>query len=131
MSTPEVKPPSPFKFKPQWSTEEEYKTLVLEAWKPLQKVHNHFLMHQFADNLARVKRISKDWDGKFRKRQQEELRSVETQIKELYDNNREGVFLEAELGLLKNMKGKKDSLLLQEEHKLRIKSRALWLDEGD
>ena len=74
-------------------------------------------MQQFADNLSKEKRISKDWDGKFRKRQQEELRSVETQIKELYDNNKEGVFLETELGLLKKLEGKKDSLLLQEEQK--------------
>ena len=47
--------------------------------------------------------------------QREEIRRVETQIKELYDNNREGLLLEAKLGLLKKMEGKKDSLLLQEE----------------
>ena len=41
------------------------------------------------------------------------------------------MFTEVELSELKKMEGKKDSLLLQEEHKWRLKSRAPWLEEGD
>ena len=41
------------------------------------------------------------------------------------------MFTEAELGVLKKLEGKKDSLLLQEEQKWRLKSIALWLEEGD
>ena len=36
-----------------------------------------------------------------------------------------------ELGVLKELEGKKDLLLLKEEQKWRLKSRALWLKEGD
>ena len=113
--TSEVKPPSPFKFKPQWLAEEEYQNMILEAWEPLQEVQNHSLMQQFADNLDRAKRILKEWDEKYRKRQEEEMRHVERQIKDLYENNVARVFMEAEEGVLKKLEGKKDSLLLQEE----------------
>ena len=34
-------------------------------------------MQQFTDNLARAKKISKEWDEKFRRRQQEELSQIE------------------------------------------------------
>ena len=67
-------------------------------------------MQQFADNLARAKKISKEWDEKFRRRQQEELSQIELQIKELYENN-EGVFSEVELGELKKLEGRKEALL--------------------
>ena len=130
IKTPEVKPPAPFKLKPQWLEEEEYRDLILGAWEPLQETQNHSLMQQFADNLARAKKISKEWDEKFRRRQQEELSQIELQIKELYENN-EGVFSEGELGELKKLEGRKEALLLQEEKKWRLKSRALWLEEGD
>ena len=114
---PEVKPPSPIKFKPQRLAEDEYRNLILEAWEPLHEAKNHSLVQQFADNLARAKKISKEWDEKFRKIQQEEMRQIELQIKELYENNEEGVFKEAELGELKMLEGKKEVLLLQEEQK--------------
>ena len=116
IKTPEVKPPAPFKLKPQWLEEEEYRDLILGAWEPLQETQNHSLMQQFADNLARAKKISKEWDEKFRRRQQEELKQIELQIKELYENNRGGVFSVRELGELKEMEGRKEALLLQEEN---------------
>ena len=60
-------------------------------------------MQQFVENFSKVKRISKEWDDKFRKRQQEEMRQVEGQIKYIYENNDEGVFMVDELGVLKEL----------------------------
>ena len=88
-------------------------------------------MQQFMENLERVKKISKKWDENFRRRQQETLKKVEAQIMEMYENNREGVFNSLELHELKKLEAMKESLLLQEENKWRLKSRALWLAEGD
>ena len=81
------------------------------------------------ENLERVKNISKDWDEKYRRRQQEDLKKIEVQIKVLFENNREGVFSRKELEELKDLEARKDGLLLQEEKKWRLKSRALV--EGD
>ena len=64
---------------------------------------------------------------KYRRKQQEELKQIELQIKELYENNREGVFSVREVGELKEMEGRKEALLLQEEKKWRLISRALLL----
>ena len=88
-------------------------------------------MQQFTKNLARAHKLSKEWDENFRGRQQEELRQIELLIKELYENNEEGVFKKEELGELKKLERKKDAILLQDERKWRLKRRALWLEEGD
>ena len=87
-------------------------------------------MQQFDDNLEKVKKISKEWDVKFRKTKQEEMRQLEEYIKEIYENNDEGVFTVDQLEVLKKVEGKKDLLLSQEEQKWMLKSRALWLKEG-
>ena len=65
--------------------------------------------------MERVKNISKDWDEKYRRRQQEDLKNIEVQIKVLFENNREGVFSRKELEELKDLEARKDGLLLQEE----------------
>ena len=88
-------------------------------------------MHQFADNLAKAKKISKVWEEKYRKTQQDAMRQIEEQIKEIYENNDEGVFSVDQLEVLRKMEGKKDLLLSQDERQWRLKSRALWLKEGD
>ena len=88
-------------------------------------------MQQFMENLERVKNISKKWDEKFRRRQQTTLKKVEAKIIEMYENNREGVFSRLELEELEKLEAMKESLLLQEEKKWRLNSRALWLAEGD
>ena len=49
-------------------------------------------MQQFADNLERVKKISKEWNKKHRARKQEDLKGMEKKIKEVYEKNEEGVF---------------------------------------
>ena len=81
--------------------------------------------------MARVKNLSKGWDQKFRRRKQEDLKWTESQIKELYENNREGFLSLRELEELKELEGRKYALLFQEEAKWRLKSRAFWLVEGD
>ena len=88
-------------------------------------------MQQFMENMEKAKKNSKNWDENYRKRQQETLKGIEGKIKEVYDNNKEGVFNSKELEDLKKLEATKDGLLLQEEKKWRLKSRALSLAEGD
>ena len=72
-------------------------------------------MQQFMENMEKAKKISKKWDEKYRRRQQETLKRVEVQIKEVYENNRELFFSSKELEELKELEATKDGLLLQEE----------------
>ena len=69
-------------------------------------------MQQFKENIGRVNKISKEWDKKHKVRKHVELKGVEKEIKELYDKNKDGVFKLEEVGVLKQLEGKKDSLLL-------------------
>ena len=69
-------------------------------------------MQQFANNLARVKKISKEWNKKHRARKKQGLKDVEKEIKELYEKNKEGVFTMEEVRVLKHLEGGNDSLFL-------------------
>ena len=110
--------------------EEYYKTLILNAWKPLQEVQSPSLMQQFADNLVRMKRISKEWGKNFLARQQTELKKVEEGIKEIYNENVAGFFSEAELKKLKDMEVRRIILLDKEEQLSRLKIKPIWITNG-
>ena len=44
--------------------EDEYKDQIISACKPIRSSPNHTTMQQFSKNLARAKKISKEWDKK-------------------------------------------------------------------
>ena len=88
-------------------------------------------MQQFVENLAKAKQILKEWEKKHKYLSHEELKEVEKRITEIYGKNDKGTFSTKEIALLRQLECKKDSLLLKEEKLSCLKSRALWLEEGD
>ena len=49
-------------------------------------------MQQFAENLARAKKISKEWEKKHKTFSQRELKDVEKRIEVMFQKNDRGVF---------------------------------------
>ena len=54
------KPPTPFKFNPLWLEDEWYRVQIQNSWHPIRRALNHTAMQQFADNLSREKKVSKE-----------------------------------------------------------------------
>ena len=62
---------------------------------------------------------------------QKDLKETEEKIEALFHGNEEGVFNEDENLQMKYLEKKKEELLAIEEKELRIKSRAIWIEERD
>ena len=88
-------------------------------------------MQQFADNLTREKKITKEWNKVHKAQMQKYLKGIEEKIEALFHGNEEGVFSEDENLQMKDLEKKKEKLLAIEEKELRLKSRAIWLEAGD
>ena len=64
--------------------DDEYKYQIISAWKPIRSSPNHTVMQQFVENLARAKKISKEWDKKHKNFSQKELKDVEKRIEVMF-----------------------------------------------
>ena len=100
ISAPEKKPPTPFKFNPQCLEDEQYKDQINSAWQPVIRSPNCSIMQQFADNLARAKKISKEWGFLHKASMQKDLKDTEEKIEALFQGNEGGVFNEEENKLI-------------------------------
>ena len=56
---------------------------------------------------------------------------MENSLKEIYDQNNTGIFIEEELKEVREKELKREELMAREEELLRLKSRAIWIKEGD
>ena len=69
-------------------------------------------MQMWADNISKIKRVTKSWAKAFRAKQQLLLKSTEIEISEIYKNNSTSVLLVSEMESLKNLELKRHNLLL-------------------
>ena len=72
--------------------EDEYKGQIISFWQPIISSPNHTSMQKFVENLARAKKISKEWDQKNKNFSQKELKDVEKRIEVIFHKNERGVF---------------------------------------
>ena len=88
-------------------------------------------MQQMMDNLATIKKLTKEWGKKHKLQFQKELRESEKRFEELYNSNTSNTFSAKSLQALKIEKKICNSLLDKEEQHWHTKSRALWLEVED
>ena len=105
--------------------------MVKRNWKPFEVQSLDICMFQMMDNLSTIKKLSKEWGNKFRELEQFELKYLEHKIQNIYNSNTTGIFSIEELHSLKVEEQKRNRILADEEKSCRIKSRALWLEDGD
>ena len=81
--------------------------------------------------MQRVKKVSKPWAKVYSANQQKELKEVESTLKRIYEQNNTNVFKEEKLKEVREKELKREEPLTREEELLRLKSRAIWIKEGD
>ena len=131
ISTPEKKPPTPFKFNPHCLEDDQYREQISATWQSVKRSSNCSMMQQFAENLTRARKITKEWNKVHKAQMQKDLKETEEKIEALFHGNEEEVFSEDENLQMKDLEKKKEKLLAIEEKELRLKSRAIWLEAGD
>jgi len=85
--------PSSLKFYESWLKEEEYISLIKNAWTHLKENDNSSYMHWFACNISKDASLSKHWAQFFNDKTQFELKEVETNIESLIVDKPMGSFL--------------------------------------
>jgi hypothetical protein len=125
------RPPSSLKFNYYCLKEEEYKNLVMESWIPLVEVSCHSFMHQFVVNLCKINKSTVIWAKSFRKKSFTSFQEVESEIGSLLIDHQVGSLSREEESELGKLLKKKQYVLVVKESKWHLKSKAIWLREGD
>jgi hypothetical protein len=79
-------------------------------------------MLQFSNNLIWVKKFAAEWVKERAKHNKKDLKDVEEELQVIFDHNYNGVFSKVEDLRLKNLEGKKKTLLELDEADWRLKS---------
>jgi hypothetical protein len=77
---------TPFKFNANWLKEDSFQKLVKDNWTPLQDSRETPAAIQFMDNLKLIKRLVIPWEKTKQKEEEQELKSIEDQLEEIYQN---------------------------------------------
>ena len=88
-------------------------------------------MKQFVENIQEFKRVSKPWARVYSTNQEKQLNEVEISLKEIYEWNSTGVLPDIKLKEVKEKELKREELLARKEVLQTLKSRAIWIKEGD
>lgn len=82
---PESKPPAPLKFNSAWLLEDNYKALVISSWTHLIPSQSQYFMQMWADNIQKIKKVTKVWAGAFLEKQNDLLKTTEAAISSLFN----------------------------------------------
>eukprot|EP00253_Pinus_taeda_P033090 PITA_33090 len=122
---------SPFKFNSSWLKDPSYIQLVTDYWQnnPIRDHEN--LTEGFIRKLTKLKRISKHWAHQKRIRDDQTLKEAERIITS-YDDSSDGIFPNQESKEhYTSLVTKRSQILKEREESWRLRSRAIWLIEGD
>ena len=88
--------------------EEDYRKLIGNSWRPLEESPNVSYMKQLEGNLQEVKRVTKPSARVYLVNQEKQLKEVEISLKDIYERNNTGVFLDIELKDVKEKELKRE-----------------------
>jgi hypothetical protein len=126
-----IKPPSPFKFNASWLSDESFLDLVKSNWRPYDPNSGSPMGLHFADNLKRIKLLTIPWSREKILREERDLKHTEDQIESIYNSTDLGFLSETSWETLKSLESRHRQLLVDQEVTWRLKSRAIWLEQGD
>eukprot|EP00253_Pinus_taeda_P003262 PITA_03262 len=122
---------SPFKFNSTWLKDPSYIHLVTEYWQnnPTQAHEDHYA--GFVRKLTELKRLSKHWAHLKCVRNDQTLKEAEKVIVE-HEISFAGIFTNAECKeQYSSLIAKRSQILKEREERWQLRSRAIWLSEGD
>jgi hypothetical protein len=103
------------KFNHRWLKEEAYRKLVGDSWIPLFEDSGESYMHQFDENLGKIKKITISWAKEYTKKQSAAIVEVESKLGSLLIEREARSLSEEEELLIKELMIKKQDLLRKEE----------------
>ena len=77
-------------------------------WDHQEENPNVSQMKQPAENINKIKNVSKPWAKAYNENQQKQLKEVEISLKRIYEHNNSGIFTEEELKEVKEKELKRE-----------------------
>jgi len=121
----------PFKFNHMWLEDPEFVEMVKHFWATVDYGEGRFFMDRFMGKLRKLKKVVKNWDRLQKKARSESLCHIEAAIDLIFENCEMGFFSAPERELLSSLEAEKMRILRREEADWRLKSRAIWIKNGD
>jgi len=118
-------------FNRSWLEDPEFNEVIISSWNDLSSRDNLPPYMTFRDKLSSIRKIFKKWQYKKRQQNRTTLREIQMELENIL-----GVLAAHLLPFnmrccIKELERKKQKILDQEEASWRLKSRAIWLKEGD
>lgn len=121
----------PFKFNRIWLEDPEYTCLVEDIWRQDPEPMHSELWDSFHHKMQKIKTMTKSWEREKKCRHRAEYRRIQAEMEVIIESFTHTYPDEQTLESLKCLGNRKRELLRIEESTWRLKSRALWLAEGD
>jgi hypothetical protein len=121
----------PFKFNEVWLDDCNFLELVHSHWEEVDLDPEESTMRKLVRKLSSLKKRVISWEKEKKKGLQMELVEIEDEIEDILAGNFDGVFSNKDLDKLKSLSSRKVEILKIEEDTWRLKSRAIWIKQGD
>jgi hypothetical protein len=105
--------------------------LVKSNWTDVRELEGTPTGIQFATKLKRIKKLAIPWDKTKQKAEEQELQSIEEQLRLLQEDLESGFMKVLAQNILKRLEAMSRLLMAEQEETWRLKSRAIWLENGD
>eukprot|EP00253_Pinus_taeda_P021713 PITA_21713 len=119
-----------FKFNRVFLNDPAFNKFISSKWADLQ-VSNKALLTTFREKIQALRISAKEWQIRKIKKDCRDLSSIQTELESLSSSSSWSSMSFDKKNKIRELSMRKNDLLLKEELSWRLKSRALWLKEGD
>eukprot|EP00253_Pinus_taeda_P022290 PITA_22290 len=119
-----------FKFNRVFLSDPDFNNLISSKWADLQ-VSNKTLFTTFREKIQALRISAKEWQTQKIKNDRRVLSSIQSELESLLSSSSWSSMSFDKKNKIRVLTMRKNDLLLKEEITWRLKSRALWLKEGD
>jgi hypothetical protein len=114
-------PATPFKFNSSWLKDESFQQLVKSNWNNIRDTEGTPAGIQFASNLKRIKKLAIPWAKEKQKVEEQELQSIEDQLRLIQEDSEAGFMTDLARDNLKILEARHRLLLVEQEETWRLK----------
>jgi hypothetical protein len=101
------KPATPFKFNSSWLKDESFQQLVKSNWIDIRDSEGNPTGIQFATNLKRIKKLVIPWEKTKQKVEEQELQSIEEQLRLIQEDSDSGFITSSARDNLKRLEARR------------------------
>lgn len=122
---------APYKFNATWLRDPSYLKLITDYWNAHPISENTDPVNGLVRNLSEIKGKSREW-AKTKRKQDDQILSQAEQAIEALEENSDGTYISPkQKTLFEDLIKRRSQILRDREDSWRLRSRAIWLKEGD